>query len=60
MVEKSFQRRWTPIFEINDVVEVGSFDDGHKMTVLEIRVKASRCLRQQRRRKKCYEVLGND
>ena len=38
------QRRWTFIFEINDVVEAETFDDDCKRTVLETRHKASRCL----------------
>ena len=32
------------VFEINDVVEARTFNDGHKRTVLETRHKASCCL----------------
>lgn len=43
-MEKNFQRRWTPVFEINDVVEAETFDDDRKRTVLETHHKTSHCL----------------
>ena len=41
-MENAFQRRWTRVFEIDDVVEGGCFYNGRKRTVLETQDKQSR------------------